>query len=157
MAVSLFPMFNILIGTLGVLLFILTTTGSMAFGPQKTEDFSHVLVQNKDNPKVPMLLDWDGRRLRNIQANCEAYFEKDFASSAFDTYPEMFQYMNAVLDGSALGDSIAFVQEHKTQRYFLVFVRPSGMSNFIGVKEFLRTGNTGIGYEPIEQYTRIKL
>lgn len=152
--VSLFPMFNILVCTLGVLLFILTSISGLSLGILKTLDFSN--LSGSSNPKEPMHLDWDGSRLKNIKAGCEVYFDKDIESD-FSTYSATFDYIQLQLNGTGLGDSIAYVRKNRESRYFLVFIRPSGFDNFLSLKGFLQQEKVDIGYEPVEQYVTIKL
>ena len=112
--VSLFPMFNILICTLGVLIFILGALTTLALGVGQT--VSVAVAEGLDgtysiHEKVPRYVEWDGSSLIANPGNEFVHFEEDIRG--IETFEETYVYMDKVIEESSFADLIHGIRRIK--------------------------------------------
>ncbi|MGD8600153.1 MAG: hypothetical protein PVF19_02220, partial [Gemmatimonadota bacterium] len=61
--ISLFPMFNILACTLGVMVFVLATVATVSLGADKAVEFVAPDFPSDMDREIPTWLEWDGTNL----------------------------------------------------------------------------------------------
>ena len=72
--ISLFPMFNILACTLGVMVFILATVATVSLGADKAVEIVANVDPGEDDPRTPIWLEWDGLNLTLLPSGEQATF-----------------------------------------------------------------------------------
>ena len=71
---SLFPMFNILACTLGVMVFILATVVTVSLGADKAVEIVVRVAPGEDEPRIPIWIEWDGTELTLLPTGEQATF-----------------------------------------------------------------------------------
>ncbi|MEZ4994627.1 MAG: hypothetical protein R2824_29675 [Saprospiraceae bacterium] len=154
-SISLFPVFNILICTLGVLIFIFSTMGVFSLGMDINYKFNIPLPAGGKNEKRPVPLTWDGKSLVLLSSGSEVIFPINIG--VIDTYKKTYDYLDSRIMDTPLSDSIQQAISQKEHMYFLVFVRPSGFHNFNDIKTYIQSKGLDVGYEPVKQVGNIKV
>ena len=72
--ISLFPMFNILACTLGVMVFILATVATVSLGADKAVDIVANVAPGETEPRTPIWIEWDGSALTLLPSGEQAIF-----------------------------------------------------------------------------------
>ena len=146
--ISLFPMFNILACTLGVMVFILATVATVSLGADKAVEFVAPEFPEGLDRELPTWVEWDGREMTLHPSGDSVAFEVDLRSiTTFDsTYAYMFDQLAGTRVGAALAD-VAMEQG----RYVILFVRPSGFGTLAEVRGYLELLGTDLVEVPIEQ------
>ena len=151
--ISLFPMFNILTCTLGVLVFILTAVVGISIGAGKVAVIVPESVPAGVPTKSPLFLTWNGSDLAMVEGGHEVAFPRYVED--IKTYAETYEYMTARIRGTPLEMAIARAESLAAEEYVFVLIRPSGFESFDSIKGFVQTKGIDIGYEPIDQYLTV--
>lgn len=147
--ISLFPMFNILACTLGVMVFILATVATVSLGADKAVEIVAVVAPDDPEPRVPVWLEWDGRELAIVPAGDRVRFDRDLAE--FASWEATYGFISSTLGGSRLGSLIAEVGLEPERRYVVLLTRPSGFGNLLELRSYFEFLGIDVGYEPIDQ------
>jgi len=157
--ISLFPMFNILACTLGVMVFILSTEATVSLGADKAVEMVAELDSisgggervppGEREPRTPIWLEWDGTRLGMLPSGDAVTFDR--ALNEIPTWESTFAYVSSVLSGSRLGSTIAQVGLDPHNRYVVLIVRPSGFDSLLEIRRYIEFLGIDVGYEPIDQ------
>jgi hypothetical protein len=153
-SVSLFPIFNILICTLGVLIFILSTLTVISLGTGKSLRIVPEKIRG-EHDKLPHYLIWDGSTLINLSTNDSVVFNKSL--SEFKYYNASFEYISERLQDTKLGEVIENVKKNANNEYFIIFLRAKGFTSFDDLQYFILKNGIDIGYEPMENNIKIRL
>lgn len=157
-AISLFPMFNILICTLGILIFILGALAALALGVGKSVT---IIVDGGDgrenriastisaHGKIPHFFEWDGFRLTALPGLESVTFKEDI--SGIETFEETYTYIEAEIDSSDIADLVQVIGESKESDYVVLLVRTSGFSTLYEVRGYFELKGISLGYEPVMQ------
>jgi hypothetical protein len=153
-AVNLFPMFNILVCTLGVLIFVLFVVVTLSLGAGRSV---RVIPEGTGSAraKVPLYVEWTGTRLVAHPAGDSVEFPRSLRS--IPTFPETYKYIEVRLTGTAVGAALDEVSRSKDTRYVVVLVRPSGFESFREIKGYFESKKIDLGYEPIDQGWSVRL
>lgn len=154
LSVSLFPMFNILVCTLGVLIFIMSTITVLSLGNDKTLK----VTENKKNDilnKNPHHFVWDGATLISLETSDTLFLNRDL--SVIKKISESKRYLKNLVDSSQFSEIISKIKQNPKTDYIVVFVRERGFASFISFREYLKSEGINIGYEPIDNNSKIKL
>jgi len=154
LTVSLFPMFNILVCTIGVLIFIMSTISVLSLGRGKTLKIVKEELKGEHN-KLPHHFVWDGLCLITLETKDTVFFDKDLTE--FQNSSESTIYLKDILNGTSHGDLIKSIKGNNETEYIVVFVREMGFDSFTAFKEFVKSEGIDIGYEPMDNYSKIKL
>lgn len=147
--ISLFPMFNILACTLGVMVFILATVATVSLGADKAVEIIAVVDPDDPEPRTPIWLEWDGRELGVVPGGEAVTFESDLRD--FRSWEATYAFISSTLGGSRLGSLIAEVGLDPGNRYIVLLTRPSGFHNLLEVRSYFEFLGIDVGYEPIDQ------
>jgi hypothetical protein len=172
--ISLFPMFNILACTLGVMVFILATVATVSLGADKavevvegvpTETLETELVSPTDSTpataqdagraltgerRAPLWLEWDGNRLLRYPEGDSVVIEADLRG--IDTWEETWNTVSNALTGTRIGNAIAQAAIDQLDRqYVVLLVRPSGFDELLEVRSYFEFLGLDVGFEPINQ------
>jgi hypothetical protein len=153
LGISLFPMFNILIATLGVLVFIMSAlaTLSLSSGSVIVEGMACGQEDGascSENEKVPTYLEWDGSRLVLHPSRSEVRIHRDLAD--LRTWDDTYRYLDRAIQGSELEREIKAIREDSGERYIVVLVRPDGFPSFDNLRAYFHSYlSLDLGYEPI--------
>lgn len=153
LGISLFPMFNILIATLGVLVFIMSAlaTLSLSSGSVIVEGMAcgqEGGVPCSENAKVPTYLEWDGSRLVLHPSKSEVRIHRDLED--LRTWDDTYRYLDRSIQGTELDREIKAIIEDSESRYIVILVRPAGFSSFDNLRAYFHSHlNLDLGYEPI--------
>lgn len=147
LSVSLFPMFNILISTLGVLILIMGTISTISLNKNKIIRISDesFIVNGK---KTAHHFVWDGKRLISLDQKDTLLLN---TSGLKKQELKNGQYFKSSLDKSKIGSLIQQIKEKNKTEYIVVFVKESGFDNFIFFRDFIKSEGIDIGYEPLKQ------
>lgn len=154
LSVSLFPMFNILISTLGVLIFIMSTITVLSMGDEKSMKIVSQPGQNADG-KIPYHFIWDGSKL--ISMNIADTVFVNFNRKEFNNPGIIAGQIKSAIINSKTGDLINEIKKNSRKEFMVIFVRESGFESFAGLKKFVRDEGINLGYEPMENTTKIRL
>ena len=147
--ISLFPMFNILACTLGVMVFILATVATVSLGVDKAVELVANIAPGEPEERQPLWLEWDGEELGIMPAGERLRFPVDPAG--ISTWDQTYQYLSATLATSRLGNIIAQAAIDNQNQYVVLLVRPSGFRNFLEMQSYFEFLGLDVGYEPISQ------
>ena len=149
--VSLFPMFNILACTLGVMVFVLATVATVSLGADKAVEF--VGAELLEEPGLrPTWAEWDGTELLFLPSGARTRFEREL--TGIETFEATYDYMFDQLSGTSGGAELAAISYDREARYVILLVRPSGFASQAEVQGYLNLlGITSVA-EPIEQAWR---
>ena len=146
--ISLFPMFNILACTLGVMVFILATVATVSLGADKAVEIVANVAPGEDEPRIPIWIEWDGTDLTLLPTGEQATFSR--ALDEIATWEATWAYMSGALGGSRLGARIADVGLNTENQYIVLLVRPEGFEELPEVRGYFEFLGIDVGYEPID-------
>lgn len=146
--ISLFPMFNILACTLGVMVFILATVATVSLGADKAVEIVANVDPGEDEPRTPIWLEWDGRDLTLLPSGEQATFDR--ALDEIETWEETWAYISGALGGTRLGARIADVGLDTENQYIVLLVRPAGFDELPEVRGYFEFLGIDVGYEPVD-------
>lgn len=153
--ISLFPMFNILICTLGVMIFILIAVVTVSLGVGKTVTvIPGITNRHGVHQKTPVFVEWDGRNMIIHPLKQVIHFDKDLWD--LGVFQNIYRYIDEKVRLSSLNKLFDGLHA-KSDRYVVVLVRPSGFHNFLGVKGYFKAKGVKVGYEPVDQDCKIKV
>lgn len=174
--VSLFPMFNILIGVLGCLIFIVGAVLALSMGAEKNIIVDSEYGGEQTRRKEPVYIEWDGsaivahpgRQVTMVDLNKSGKLsEKELqqivmASSSVEEIMKKVKVvrakrMQSQFDGTFFGEIFADVLKNKDSKYFIVLVRPAGFKSMIKLRNFFMLQGIDVGYEPIGEYWKIRI
>jgi hypothetical protein len=178
--ISLFPMFNILACTLGVMVFILATVATVSLGadkavevvagvPTETLETEAVAVDDSlrqtaqesgrgDGPerRRPLWLEWDGDRLFHYETLDSVVVEEDLR--AFGTWEDTWDYLSETLSGTRIGNVVAQAALDNENQYIVLLTRPSGFEELLEVRSYFEFLGIDVGLEPInQQWQRVRV
>lgn len=153
--ISLFPMFNILACTLGVMVFVLATVATVSLGADKAVEFVAPEFDEGLGREIPTWIEWDGTDLTLHPSGEQAHFDQDLRS--IETFELTYEYMFDQLAGTRVGAALASVAM-EGGRYVILFVRPSGFRTITEVRGYLDLLGADMVEVPIEQsWQRIRV
>lgn len=163
--ISLFPMFNILACTLGVMVFILATVATVSLGadkavemveavpvapvPDSAEETLEDAAFGVTERRIPLWVEWDGTALTLHPSMEQVRFDRDPRS--FATWEETYDYISSQVTGTRLGAGIAQVGLEFNRRYIILLVRPSGFENLLEIRSYFEFLGVDVAQEPIDQ------
>lgn len=168
--ISLFPMFNILACTLGVMVFILATVATVSLGADKAIEIVEAPIELPDSSEMtvedaargaaerrrPIWIEWDGVQLTIYPSMETVGFDRDLRS--FDSWDETYAYISERLTGTRLGASVAQVGLEPELRYVVLLVRPSGFDNLLEIGSYFEFLGIDVAHEPInQQWQRVRV
>jgi hypothetical protein len=178
--ISLFPMFNILACTLGVMVFILATVATVSLGADKavevvegvpTETLETELVEVPDSMREtaqeagrgdrperrrPLWLEWDGERLLHYATLDSVAIEEDLR--AFGTWEDTWSYLSETIAGTRIGNAVAQAALDNENQYIVLLTRPSGFDELLEVRSYFEFLGVDVGFEPInQQWQRVRV
>jgi len=154
LSVSLFPMFNILVSTLGVLIFIMSTITVLSMGDKKSMKIVNQPNQNAEG-KIPYHFIWDGSQL--ISMNIADTVVVKFTQKDFSNQSDIASQIKNAVFNSKTGRLIGEIKSNNKKEFMVIFVRESGFESFAGLKKFIKDEGISLGYEPIDNSTKIRL
>ncbi|ACY13729.1 hypothetical protein [Haliangium ochraceum] len=146
--VNLFPMFNLLLCTLGVLVFILITITIISMGTGKRTAITPMPSAAGREDKEALYLEWTGLDIVAHPSRDALRLQRDVR--AMRTWRETFEYFDGALAGTTAGRLIADAADNASSRYIVVLIRPSGFESFINLRGYIESKGIDIGYEPID-------
>lgn len=153
--ISLFPMFNILACTLGVMVFVLATVATVSLGTDKAVEFVAPEFPSGLEREVPTWVEWDGTDLTLHPSGDQVSFDRDLRD--IPTYDATYEYIFDQLAGTRVGAALADVALERG-RYVILFVRPSGFRTLTEVRGYLDLLGADMVEVPIEQnWQRIRV
>ncbi len=146
--VSLFPMFNILACTLGVMVFVLATVATVSLGADRAVEIVST-ASPEAVPRAPTWVEWDGEELTLRPAGDRVRFDRDLRS--IPTFEATYTYMFDRIAGTAVGGELAAVSLDRYARYVILLVRPSGFRTLPEIRGYFELLGIDLVHEPIEQ------
>jgi hypothetical protein len=145
--VSLFPMFNILACTLGVMVFVLATVATVSLGADKAVE----LVAEPSVPgfvnRVPTWVEWDGSDLIVHPAADSVRLDRNLRG--IRTFEATYAYMFDELAGTRVGAELAGVARDPG-RFIILLVRPGGFGTLPEIRGYLSLLGIDVVEEPID-------
>ena len=145
--ISLFPMFNILACTLGVMVFVLATIATVSLGADKAVQLVVAEAASDAGLVRPTWLEWDGRVLVDLGSGARVRFDRDLRS--IPTFEDTYDHMFARLAGTPVGAVLADVSADP-ERYVVLLVRPSGFGTLSEIRGYLDLLSIHVVEEPID-------
>ena len=153
--ISLFPMFNILVCTLGVLIFMLGSVATLSIGVGKTITIGVKTYKGAETIKRPHYLEWDGTSLKLHPGLETVAFDRELRD--FRSYVATYRYIHSRIAKTALKDQLERIREDKQLEYIILLVRPSGFDNLPAVRGYFEQLGIDLGYEPIDQDWHVRI
>ncbi len=148
--VSLFPMFNILACTLGVMVFILATVATVSLGSDKAVEF-RIAEGPGGAAQVPTWMEWDGSEMLLYPSGARVRFDRDLRS--IPTFEATYAHMFEGLAGTPVGAELAELSRNPN-RFLVMLVRPSGFGTLPELRGYLELLDIDLLLEPIDQELR---
>jgi len=153
--VSLFPMFNILACTLGVMIFVLATVATVSLGADKAVEFVAPDFPAELQREIPSWVEWDGVELALHPSGDRVRFDQDLRD--IPTFDATYDYMFGQLAGTPVGAELARASLERG-RYVILFVRPSGFRTLTELRGYLSLLSIDVLEVPIEEsWQRIRV
>ena len=149
--VSLFPMFNILACTLGVMVFILATVATVSLGADKAVEFVAIESSQDGETGVATWFEWDGSILTLHPGGESVQFTQNLRE--ISTFEQTYAFMFGQVAGSALGARLADISV-QPDRFAVLLVRPSGFGTLAEIRGYLELLGMEVHAEPIDQGLR---
>ena len=146
--VNLFPMFNILMATLGIFVFILITIVVLTLGVGKTITLIPVVGPVQSFDKVPVYIEWNGYELMLHPTRERVTLDRNIKE--ISTWRETYEYLDNTLRGSSI-ETVLSEKKGGEERFFIILVRPDGFDNFRDLRGYFESKQLDIGYEPVEE------
>ena len=144
--VSLFPMFNILACTLGVMVFVLATVATVSLGADKAVQLVAVEASEELQGRAPMWVEWDGRAMIVHPAGARVEFDRDLRSIA--TFESTYTYLFDRLGGTRVGAELLEAAQDPN-RYVILLLRPAGFRTLPEIRGYLELLDIDVVEEPI--------
>jgi len=145
--VSLFPMFNILACTLGVMVFVLATIATVSLGADKAVQLSAAEAPSGLGLLEPTWMEWDGSVLTLHPGGESVEFDRDLR--VVPTFEDTYNFMLLRLAGTRVGATLAEIASDST-RYVILLVRPSGFRTMAEIRGYFDLLTIQHVAEPIE-------
>ncbi|MDH3270430.1 MAG: hypothetical protein OEN56_03815 [Gemmatimonadota bacterium] len=149
--VSLFPMFNILACTLGVMVFVLATVAVVSLGADRAVEYISDDYAGSMGGRLPTWIEWDGAELTLLPSEESVVFDQDLRS--IPTFDQTYNYIFTVLAGSPVGRELS-AASLDGNRFVILLVRPSGFRTLPEVRGYLELLGVDVVPEPIDQDLR---
>ncbi len=150
-------MFNILVCTLGSLIFILSTVVTLSLGVGKS-----ILIvpeapgKEAAHHKTPTFLEWDGANLILHPTKETVHFDKN--AGDFSYWNEIYEYYDGAIADTKISETLAYICENRDCLYVILLVRPSGFESLVYMKKYLQDHKEiDVGYEPINQEWMLRM
>lgn len=156
-SVSLFPMFNILISTLGVLIFILGSITALSIGVGKTVSISAVdqVADTYTHNRIPHYISWDGVNLIAYPEQHKVSFDR--ALNEIKTYEASYEYISEKLAGTEVERLFHKIKSKSETDYLVVLIRPTGFNTLKEIRGYIEQLGIDLGYEPVQQGWVLKI
>lgn len=144
-------MFNVLICTLGVMLFVLATVAAISLGAGKHVHIIPEFQRGTGHSSVPAYIEWDGTYLIHHSTGSRTVVGLGPDLDKFDGFQEAYDHIDGRISRTRLKTVFDRVIQHRREKYILVLVRPAGFSTFILIRGYIESKGIDIGYEPIDE------
>lgn len=148
---SLFPMFNILACTLGVMIFVLATVATVSLGADKAVEFVSEDPSDRMLGRTPMWMEWDGSHMTLLPSRDSVRFQRDLGT--IPTVEETNEQIFEVVAGTDVGREISNASLDG-DRFMIILVRPGGFSTLPDITAYLELLDIEVLAEPIPQDLR---
>lgn len=145
----LFPIFNILVCTLGTFLVIGGIISSFSFeisGLITNVEISEIEQEHGYSPEYVI---WDGNGFISINRNDTAYIT--FKEDDFENEIKFKRKIDLQLKNTFAEYLFTKIKQNQN-KYLVILVRPSGFKKFLYMREYLIDSRIKIGYEAVGQY-----
>ena len=153
--VSLFPMFNILICTLGVFIFILSTLATISIGVGKSVVIIPETKNGETHNKIPVYIEWNGYDLVLHPSKETIRFAIDIRK--IETYKKTYEYIDEKIKSTEFETLFNDLSRNKEKKYIILLIRPSGFDNLRDIRGYIENKGIDIGYEPINQLLNLRI
>jgi len=170
--ISLFPMFNILACTLGVMVFILATVATVSLGADKAVEIAEGVpfdpapdsagqtIQDATfgarDRREPLWVEWDGEVLLVYPSLDSVRLEQDMR--AMETWQETWDYISGALTATRVGNAVAQAALDNENRYIVLLARPSGFEELLEIRSYFEFLGVDVAIEPInQQWQRVRV
>jgi len=160
--INLFPMIDILTGTIGCFIFFITAISVFSLGPGRSIAIHAQSAMTGKHAKQPVFIEWDGRSivihpektrvplsLTTLTTEERARSSSSSVSASGDTL--MTRNINRQIDHTPFADLLQRVSRSRSATYLVVMVRPSGFDTFLTLRNYLLNKGVDVGYDPISQ------
>jgi hypothetical protein len=144
-------MFNILVATLGVLVFMLITVVVISLGIGKEIVFIPAGGDADIKKREPVYFEWTGRELIMHPEQFSLELERDVGQ--IRSWEATYRYLNRKIAGTPFEALLDSMQDAAPNRYLIIVVRPGGFHNFLEIKGYFQHRGIDIGYEPLDANT----
>lgn len=171
--VSLFPMFNILVCTLGCLILIVGTVTAFSLGPGRTISINVGGSNKESHHKMPTYIEWDGKaivihpernRIPLLEINLSDKELKDLSANtssteAFISAAKRRQHSKIMtqVERTPFEDLLQRIHRKRDSEYLVIMIRPSGFDTLVSLRNFILEKGVDVGYEPIEQNWNLRV
>ncbi len=157
LAVSLFPMFNIMLATLGVLVFILCSVVTLSLGIDKPVDIGIITPYGSAQGRQPVYIEWNGKQLILYPQKTAVAIPLKKILKRVRSYLQLYANIGKKIYGTVVEKVLTRVKNNTDSEYILILVRPSGFRSFKLIKGFFEHNKMAIGYEPVNQLWQLRI
>lgn len=161
--INLFPMIDILTGTIGCFIFFISAVSVLSLGPGRSVAINtgKTVIAGK-HLKRPVYIEWDGRGIvmhpekKRVPLSLSDFTAEERAlinasSVSASDYSPVERKMRKQIERTAFEGLLQRIQRGRNETYLVVMVRPSGFDTFLTLRNYLLKKGVDVGYDPISQ------
>jgi len=166
--INLFPMIDILTGTIGCFIFFVSAITVFQLGAGKSVSINVQKSVKGRHVKTPIMIEWDGKNVvihpekTKVPLAMTDFSSQELASigksSDSDTESAVLEgKIRSRIENTQFANLLRRIQRNRDDKYIVVMVRPSGFDTLLVLRNFLLTKGIDVGYEPIDQNWKLEL
>ena len=160
--INLFPMIDILTGTIGCFIFFISAVSVLSLGPGRSVSINGKTVIAGKHLKKPVYIEWDGRSIvlhpekKRVPLSLSNFTPEERAlinstSVNASDYSPVERKIKKQIEHTAFESLLQRIYQSRNDTYLVVMVRPSGFDTFLTLRNYLLKKGVDVGYDPISQ------
>jgi hypothetical protein len=151
--VLLFPFFDLMVCTLGVLILLAGSIVSLSLQTTGiTITNADVETIRGDSQKTPLYIEWTGYGIMIYPSRMHVPIAMPPAGNTARDIARIEQDLAVQIRQSHFGPVLECLRQYNQTRYLVALVRPSGFESFLFFRDLVIALGVDIGYEPIGEH-----
>lgn len=146
--ISLFPVFNILVCLLGILIFIMSASVIISVGLERSVVVNMDSSSKNTIDKTPYFVEWYGNQV---------VIHPSIDTLKFNKKIDSFEDISGQNSNPIFKSFIEKIRQNRNTDYLVFLVRPSGFNNFFYLKKYIIDKKIDLGYEAVDQNMEINV
>ena len=154
--VLLFPFFDLMVCTLGVLTLLAGSIVSLSLETTGiTITNANIEAIRGETQKEPLYIEWTGHGLIVYPSLIQIPIAISPSSDPGFDIARIEQDLQLQIRQSAFASALQCLRQNQQSRYLVVLVRPSGFNTFLAFRDIIIQSGIDIGYEPVGEHWKI--